>query len=119
MGKAKAQGTRWETALVTAARAFGIEGRRLAEGGINDPGDIQLEPSNGDIWIIEAKHRANLNAHQALSAAKKKAPAYALVAVAWKKTVRKSNNQKRSADGEPSIVVLDLATFLTLIGDDQ
>ena len=115
----KDQGTRWESAIVTSAMAFGIDARRIAEGGQNDLGDIQLDVPNGDIWILEAKHRTNLNTHQTLRAAKKKAPAYANVAVIWKKSVRKAGNQNRTPDGEPSVVILDLPTFLTLIGDNQ
>lgn len=110
MSKPKRQGTAWETAIVKAAHAYGIPARRLAEEGSNDPGDIQL----GDTWILEARHRQNMNIHEALAKAKRKSP-LPNTAVVWKRMKRKKPGQQRRRSAGPPIVAIDLPTFLQLI----
>ena len=61
---------------------------------------------------------AELQGHKGLAAAKRKAYDYAdadRVAVAWKRTILKEGNVKRSADGEPVIVILDWETTRTCL----
>lgn len=116
MTKSKRQGTAWESAVVDTLKAAGWDASRLAEGGIRDVGDIYATDPYGHQWVIEAKHRERLNPHRALAAAKAKVAASEFadcrVAVWWKRTVLKDGNSRRTADGEPVVVVCDPATFL-------
>ncbi len=105
----KDQGTRFESQLVRLATDYGLEAERLAEGGQNDLGDLRIEG-----WIIEAKHRANLNIHDALRKALKKSGNRRTV-VAWKRLVRRGGNTRRAPAGEPVIVAMALGTFLDLL----
>lgn len=87
MGKNKNQGTRFETAFVDAAKAFGLDAERLAEQGSNDLGDVRINSK----W-----------------------PQDPYVAVAWKRLVNKGGARRR-ADGEPVVVVVSLSDFLSLM----
>ena len=71
VNKPKIQGTNFETKTVNLLKANGFKANRIAEGGINDEGDIECFTTNDRI-ILEAKHRANLNVHQTLHKAKGK-----------------------------------------------
>ena len=120
MSKSKAQGTAFESYIVTLAKQHGLTAERLAEGGTRDPGDIHLIDIDGDHWIIEAKHRANLNQHRAIKDAIAKVgradlpyPIYK-VALAHKRTVRKDGNTNRSADGVGAIVSMELSDFIRM-----
>jgi len=118
--KPKQQGTAFETWLVndlnhTFYLINDTQAERLPEGGSNDRGDIRLIDNRGDLWIIEAKARANLNAHQAIAKAKEKSDA-TRTALIWKRLTRKDGNARRTPDGEPIIVVMDLDTFKALLG---
>lgn len=113
--RSKAQGTAFETWLVRYFQDAGLWARRLAEGGSNDVGDLELGAE--DLWTIEAKARANLNAHAALAKAKHKAGT-GPVALVWKRLTRKQGNQRRSPVGEPVIVAMDLETFTRLVRHD-
>jgi len=116
VSKSKAQGTRFETAIVGTLQAVGFgTARRIAEGGSNDEGDIEFDDAAGEHWIIEAKATANLNVSQTLHKAKIKAPAYSNVAVVWKRLTRKSGNERRTPDGVPIVVVLDWQTYMDLV----
>ncbi len=88
MSKNKAQGTRFESALVNIANAFGLDAQRIAEAGINDRGDIEILGNY---------------------------PNRTVVALAWKRLVNKGG-VKRGPDGEPVVVVVSLHDFLTLLG---
>lgn len=87
MSKSKAQGTRFETAIVKAAEAFGLKAERIAEGGINDKGDVYIDGNYADDKIV---------------------------ALAWKRLVNKGG-ARRQADGEPVVVVIGLSDFLDLL----
>lgn len=115
MNKSKIQGTAHETSIVNKLTVEGFQAKRLAEGGSNDEGDIEYWDRCGERWIIEAKATANLNVSQTLAKAKAKAKPRDEVAVVWKKLTRKGDNQRRSADGEPVVVVMDWATYMRLV----
>lgn len=110
---AKAQGTRWESALVKAARDAGLQSDRFAEGGSHDIGDLWIT-ARAETWVVEAKARANLNVHAALAKARAKA-GHRPAIVAWKKLVRKDGNSRRTAEGEAVVVALALDDFLGLL----
>lgn len=115
----KKQGTEWETVVERYFSIEGWEAHRLAEGGSLDPGDILLKhPTLGDV-IIEARHRTNMNPFKALVAAKRKAKVYlgarnSLTFVAWKRTVAKEGNTRRSQEGPP-IALLQLSDLRELL----
>ena len=113
VNKPKNQGTRYESTIVTLAKVYGLEAERIAEGGSLDLGDIRIYTPDGD-WIIEAKHRANLNIHQTVDKANAKAYPRR-VAVFWKRSVRKKGNTNRTPAG-PDIVAMRIDTFLEAIG---
>ncbi len=91
MSKNKNQGTRFESALVTLANAYGLNTRRIAEGGIYDRGDVEIKGKYGGPG------------------------GEPIVALAWKRLVNKGGG-KRMPDGEPVVVVLNLHDFLSLLG---
>ena len=111
MSKPKAQGTRQETAVVNAALDAGLMAERLAEGGMNDLGDIRI--STDYHWIGEVKDRERLNVHKELEKALEKSgtPDTFLV---WRRLYRKKGNQRRTQDG-PVVVALTLERFLELL----
>lgn len=113
MNRPRKQGTAWESAFVASATDHGLQARRLPEGGSADEGDVELVDHDGDRWVIECRHRERMNIHRALAKARAKAFG-GLAAVAWKRTVAKAGNTRRSADGEPVIVALTLDAFLEL-----
>lgn len=120
VNKPKIQGTRFETLIVNKLNAFGFKSRRLAEGGMNDEGDVEcLIPVHISKQIpeprvvFEAKHRANLNVHQTLAKAKEKSKDP--VILAWKKTKRKSDSKVRVADGERIVYIIDEDFLLRLL----
>lgn len=129
MSKAKDQGTRYETAIVKRLNEhYGVRlvdhfkepppklpARRVAEGGIADLGDIELELGDKRLpLIIEAKHRQALNLHQTVSKANSKAGLSRSV-VFWKKLTRKAGQQRRTPDGVAEVVAMDVDTFLWLL----
>ena len=119
MGKSKAQGTKWETRIVTDLHhALGHERMawRLAEGGSTDPGDIATI-INGEHWIIEAKHRERLNIHDAIKKARAKVAAADLpfypyrTVLIWKRTDRSGGTSKPVG----AVVVMDYNDWLDTI----
>ena len=119
MNPSKRAGTAWETSIVNQAHLKGLKAWRLAEGGENDPGDIAIQTPSGDTYVIEAKHRSQLNIHAALSKAAAKAVAADLpfsvvgVAVAWKRLVSKGGARRVSA-GAP-VMAITVKEWLSLI----
>ena len=112
----KQQGTRLETSIVKRLNTGLRHGaaRRLAEGGTNDEGDVELELPHGHRLIIEAKHRQALPVHAALEKAMIKAGSTPAV-VWWKRTMRKEGGTRRSKVGVGEVVVMDVDTFLWLL----
>ena len=105
MNKPKQQGTAYETYCVNRLNELpNTKARRLAEGGRNDRGDIICDIKKMD-FIGECKNRTNLNVHQTLHKALEKSGQFETV-LYWKKLKRKGGNAKRSADGEPEVVVM-------------
>ena len=90
MSRQKAQGTAFESALVKAAQAYGLDAARLPEGGAKDRGDVTIGSPYPNSSLDD------------------------IVAVAWKRLV-KGNGQRRTPDGEPVIVAINLPDFLSLI----
>ena len=120
MGRLKSpkdKGTRFETAIVTAARALGLVARRLAEGGMADEGDLELWARDGTRIVIEAKATATLSPQTVLAKATSKARGHGHtgpVALVWKRATVKPGNTKASPDGPP-LVIMPLADWLDLI----
>lgn len=120
MGRLKSpkdKGTRFETAIVTAARALGLVARRLAEGGATDEGDIELWARDGTRIVIEAKSTQTLSPQTVLAKATTKARGHGHtgpVALIWKRATVKPGNTKPSLDGPP-LVIMPLVDWLDLI----
>lgn len=119
MSKAKAQGTRFETAIVEELASVGVAARRLAEGGALDQGDVEAE-IDGVRWVIEGKACQTLNAQATLSKARGKANAGSKtpvpVALMWKRlVVVPGKTVRQPVAGERTIVILGLDDFLTLL----
>jgi hypothetical protein len=115
MSKQKQQGTNHESWIVTALKAVGIEARRIAEGGANDEGDIEML-LNGERWILEAKSRQTLNVQEALGKARRKASG-TRVALVWKRLVKVTGFKNRQpVAGERVVVILGWDDFIHLTG---
>ena len=118
--KPKDQGTRFETEIVTAATQAGHKAWRLAEGGPHDIGDVAIETTDGDVYVVECKHRERLGVHQALGktlvkAGKEDGPFLVSgAALVWKRSVLKEGNERRSSEGV--VVCVSLGEWLELIG---
>jgi hypothetical protein len=119
MNKAKAQGTRHESWIVTALKAVGIKSNRIAEGGSYDEGDVEAHIDNIR-WVIEGKARQNLNIQKTLAKAREKAGAGTPVALVWKRLVKVDGYTNRQpVAGERIVVVLSWDDFLKLIERDE
>ena len=115
MSKQKQQGTNHESWIVAALKAVGIEARRLAEGGANDEGDVEIM-LNGERWILEAKSRQTLNVQEALGKSRRKASG-TRVALVWKRLVKVAGFKNRQpVAGERVVVILGWDDFLHLTG---
>lgn len=90
MSKPKAQGTAWETAFVHQAQDAGLAADRLPEGGMSDAGDV---------WINDTPERDILSED--------------IVVLAWKRLVDIGQN-KRVADGVPSVIIMSTDDFYRL-----
>ncbi len=112
MSKSKAQGTRYESALVSIFQAEGMRSRRIAEGGAADRGDVEVEDTYGFVWVVEAKARERLNVTRELAKARRKGGLYTVLA--WKRLVQ-TGKQKRQPDGESDVVIMTLDTFVELL----
>jgi hypothetical protein len=106
-------GTRLETAVVRNAIDRGLIAERLAEGAVNDRGDIRVYTD--EEWVGEVKDRMSLNVPQALAKALLKSGSYNTFLV-WRKMKRLDGNTRRTQDG-PVVVVLTLDRFLELLAD--
>ena len=117
MSKAKAQGTSWESEVVKDARALQMESRRLAEGGSDDEGDVEIFAD--ERWLVECKARQNLNVQETLAKAKTKGKARGHsgpVAVAWKRLVKAAGNSKRApVAGMRAVVIVEYDLWLEIL----
>ena len=107
--KPKIQGTRFESATRDLLKSWGFKAYRLAEGGLKDEGDVQVELDNGIIpvpeLVFECKARQNLNIHQTYHKAKQKTDKP--VILAWKKLVNKGSSVRRAPDGTTTLYCID------------
>lgn len=124
MSKAKAQGTRYETAVTGRIRRWllgwgdgtpDLSARRLAEGGCDDEGDVEAWLFASRV-LVECKARQTLNIQDTLAKAKVKAND-GLVLLFWKRLTRSNGNSRRTpVSGIPEVVVVtpeDLHELLT------
>lgn len=107
MSKQKQQGTKLETYVAKM-----LDGERIAEGGMNDKGDVKFV-WNGNEFFVECKARQSLNVTRELAKAIKKSKSN-FTALVWKRLV-KTSGQRRQPDGVPIIVCLTLDTFIEIV----
>ena len=107
MSKQKQQGTKLETFVAKM-----LDGERIAEGGMNDKGDVKFT-WNGNDFFVECKARQSLNVTRELAKAIKKSKSN-FTALVWKRIV-KTSGQRRQPDGVPIIVCLTLDTFIEIV----
>lgn len=88
MNKRKQQGTSWETECVNRANKHGMRAHRLAEGGPNDIGDVEIPTVDPGIRKIPA--------------------------VAWKRLTDQGKG-RRQPDGEKEVVIITMDDFMELI----
>ena len=109
VNKPKIQGTRFESATRDLLKSWGYKAYRLAEGGLKDEGDVQVEIDNGILpkpeLIFECKARQNLNIHQTYHKASQKTDKP--VILAWKKLVNKGSRVKRAPDGVATLYIIN------------
>ena len=119
MNKSKRQGTAFESWLVTRFKNIGLFSQRIAEGGSNDRGDLEVVLENGMTFTVEAKATQTLNVTRVLNKARLKSGDGVFTVLAWKRLVPNKEGERRKPDGEPMVVVMGLDTWelmLTLIG---
>lgn len=116
--RSKAQGSRWERWLRRRFRASGFGVEDIHHGRV---ADIRLwafgYEAAGQI-VIEAKDTANLSVHAALQRARDKARRngwQGMVALAWQRHLLKPGNVRRTAVGDP-VVVIALDDFIRATG---
>ena len=103
VNKPKIQGTRFESKTRDLLLDWGYKAYRLAEGGLKDEGDVQVELP--DEIVFECKARQNLNIHQTYHKASQKTSKP--VILAWKKLIKKQGQKKRSADGVDTLYIIN------------
>ena len=110
--RSKQQGTAWESAIVRRFTDEGINAWRLSEGGQYDLGDVMLDEYG---IVIECKDTTQLNLHQAVAKANRKAARRGHIAAgAWKRKKRQNGNQRRTQVGPPIVAML-LDDYLLLL----
>ncbi len=115
VNKPKMQGTAHESWIVKEFKADGMESRRIAEGGSDDEGDVEVF-INGKRWVLEGKATQTLNVQKILGKARRKAGGLTPVAVVWKRLVKVAGKQNRQpVEGERTVVVLSWEDFMTLV----
>ena len=88
MSKQKQQGTKLETFVAKM-----LNGSRIAEGGINDKGDV-LFNWNGQEFFIECKARQSLNVTRELAKSIKKSKSQ-FTALVWKRLVKTDKSRRQ------------------------
>ena len=117
VNKAKKQGTKYESNIVSRLNQFKrFKAQRLAEGGSLDKGDIELIINNKDVYYIEAKARQNLNVHQSLDKAIQKSKSENTL-LFWKKLKLQKGHTKRTNDGVPEVVTMSYKLFIKLLSN--
>jgi len=118
----KDQGTRWETAIVDAAKAHGCDAWRLAPAGARDVGDVVVRTPDGDHYIVQAKDRQALNIHECLGellgrVSERPDEPFAVtgVGVAWKRMLKLRDGELRRRRAGPPVVAVSLEEWLELI----
>lgn len=115
MSKNKQQGTAFETWTRRALNKVGIGARRLAEGGLNDEGDVEAHLFEGERWVIECKATSNLNIQKILGKARRKANGAPVILV-WKRLVKVAGKKTRQpVENERVVVVLGWDDFIRLV----
>jgi hypothetical protein len=107
----KRQGTAWESALVKAVKAAGLDAYRLALAGIHDRNDVKVDA--GTPHYIEAKNTSTLSIHETLVGARAKTPG-AVTWVVWKRLRKVPGKKVRRAVGVPvaATTVEDMAYLM-------
>tara|TARA_B100001996_G_scaffold379176_1_gene364505 strand:+ start:391 stop:750 length:360 start_codon:yes stop_codon:yes gene_type:complete len=103
VNKPKIQGTKFESATRDLLLDWGFKAYRLAEGGLKDEGDVQVELP--DEVVFECKARQNLNIHQTYYKASEKTDKP--IILAWKKLINKGSSVRRSSDGVTTLYIID------------
>jgi hypothetical protein len=121
--KPKAQGTRAETRIIRLHQAWRLDAKRLAEGGKNDEGDVEvigylantIEADLGpNLRVVgEVKDREKLNAPEALQKAMLKSGTYR-TALFWSQPIKGGLIRRRKR-----VVVISESFWLELIGGHQ
>lgn len=114
MSKQKAQGTRYETAVVNRLTGSGFPAERLAEGGAADKGDLRVHIHDVE-WIGEAKARQTLPVHATVAKAKSKAGDQPVV-VFWKRLVKGAGTRRVPVAGLAEVVVMAVDDYHKLLG---
>lgn len=107
--KPKKQGWELEVEVRDAALRRGMPSQRYETGAPGHDVDIDSDLR----WVVECKHRANLNAHKAILHSIAHWPDHP-VALVWKRLSRKGDNQRRTADG-PTLGIVPYGMLLDLL----
>lgn len=107
--KPKKQGWELEVEVRDAALRRGMPAQRYETGAPGHDVDIDSDLR----WVVECKHRANLNAHKAILHSIAHWPDHP-VALVWKRLSRKGDNQRRTADG-PTLGIVPYGMLLDLL----
>jgi len=105
----KSQGTGLESEVREAARTRGLPAQRYESGAPARDVDVDSHLR----WVVECKHRANLNAHKTVLQSIANWPDWP-VALVWKRLSRKNGNERRTADG-PTLACLPYGDLLDLL----
>lgn len=105
----KQQGTSLESEVRAAARRRGMPAQRYETGAPGRDVDIDSDLR----WVIECKHRQNLNAHKTVLASISQWPDRP-VALIWKRLSRKNGHERRTADG-PTLACVPYGDLLDLL----
>jgi hypothetical protein len=117
MGKMKSQGTSWESEVVKDAKALEMDACRIAEGGSEDEGDVEIQADTR--WLVECKARQNLNIQETLAKAIAKGKQQGHtgpVAVVWKRLVKVAGNSKRTpVAGIRAVAIVEYELWLDIL----
>lgn len=116
--KSKAQGSRWERWLRRRFRASGFGVEDIHQGKVADIRLWAFGWEAADQIMIEAKDTANLSVHTTLKLARDKAKRNGwdgMVGLVWQRHLLKPGNQRKTAVGDP-VVVVSLADFIRIAG---